>query len=107
MILERKAEPAYGTVDWGVDLTAEEVMVVYTLAVHPDFLGAGIGKALMEAILGFCREKQVKAIRLDVLAANVSAQRFYLSRGFEYCGTVKLFYEDTGLTEFLLYEYIL
>ena len=48
-----------------------------------------------------------KAIRLDVLAANVSAQRFYLSRGFEYCGTVKLFYEDTGLTEFLLYEYIL
>lgn len=61
VILERKAEPAYGTVDWGVDLTAEEVMVVYTLAVHPDFLGAGIGKALMEAILGFCREKQVRA----------------------------------------------
>lgn len=100
-------EPAYGTVDWGVDLTAEEVMVVYTLAVHPDFLGAGIGKALMEAILGFCREKQVKAIRLDVYEKNSPAIGLYKKYGFSYIGLVDLGYSHFGLDQFELYQKIL
>ena len=107
VILEHKTEPAYGTVDWGLDLTAEEVMVVYTLAVHPDFLGTGIGKALMEAVIAFCREKQVKAIRLDVYEKNSPAIGLYKKYGFSYIGMVDLGYSHFGLDQFELYQKIL
>ena len=46
----------------------------------------------------------MKAIKLDVLKGNVPAERLYESMGFRYVDTVRLFYEDTGLAEFRLYE---
>lgn len=46
-----------------------------------------------------------KAIRLDVLGSNIPAQKLYTNMGFQYIDTIKLFYEDTGLTDYLLYEY--
>ena len=45
-----------------------------------------------------------KAIRLDVLAGNVPAERLYEGMGFRYLGTIPMFYEDTGWTDYELYE---
>ena len=95
MVANHECADGYETIEWKTGAGPQEVTVIHALGVLPEHQGKGLAGEM------------VKAIRLDVLAANVSAQRFYLSRGFEYCGTVKLFYEDTGLTEFLLYEYIL
>ena len=36
-----------------------------------------------------------------------TAQKLYERVGFQYRGTLQLYYEDTGLTDFRLYEYIL
>lgn len=51
--------------------------------------------------------QNIKAIRLDVLGGNIPASKLYESMGFKYIETLKLFYEDTGLTDFLLYELVL
>lgn len=107
VILERKAEPAYGTADWGVELTADEVMAVYTLAVHPDFLGEGLGKALLEAVIARCRQMQVKAIRLDVYEKNRPAISLYRKYGFAYIGAVDMGYSHFGLDRFELYQKLL
>ena len=48
-----------------------------------------------------------KAVRVDVLKGNLPAVKLYESLGFKFIGEVELFYEDTGLTEFLLYEYLI
>ena len=39
-----------------------------------------------------------------MLGGNLPAEKLYTAAGFQYRGTIKLFYEDTGLTDFLLYE---
>ena len=52
-------------------------------------------------------ENGQKAVRLDVLGTNIPAQKLYSSMGFQYRDTIQLFYEDTGLTDYMLYEYLL
>ena len=47
------------------------------------------------------------ALRLDVLGGNVPAERLYTGQGFTYRGTVRMFYDDTGWTDYGLYEYLL
>lgn len=47
-----------------------------------------------------------KAVRLDVLVGNIPAKRLYESCGFEYRDKVTLFYEDTGVTDFEIYEFV-
>ena len=42
-----------------------------------------------------------------MLNGNLPAVRLYESEGFRFVSRVELFYEDTGLTDFLLYEYAL
>ena len=46
-----------------------------------------------------------KAIRLDVLKGNLPAEKLYTGLGFKYLHTLKMFYEDTGWTDYELYEY--
>ena len=47
------------------------------------------------------------AVRLDAIKTNIPAQRLYEKYGFARCGTEQLYYESTGWTEFILYEYLL
>ena len=41
---------------------------------------------------------------LDVLEGNLPAKKLYESVGFQYIERMELFYEDTGLAGFWLYE---
>ncbi|MDD5922530.1 MAG: hypothetical protein PUC44_05065 [Eubacteriales bacterium] len=52
-------------------------------------------------------EEQQKAVRLDVLAGNVPAEKLYEGLGFKYMDALKMYYEDTGWTDYELYEYVL
>jgi ribosomal protein S18 acetylase RimI-like enzyme len=51
------------------------------------------------------RQEKQKVIRLDVLKGNVPAEKLYSGMGFEYLHTLPMFYEDTGWTDYELYEY--
>ena len=69
--------------------------------------GQGIAKQMVAFAAQTAGKNRMKAIRLDVLKQNVPAAKLYLSMGFQYIDTVKMFYEDTGLADFQLYELIL
>ena len=60
---------------------------------------------VLEGAAALAREKGWKALRLDVLEDNVPAQRLYRRAGFVYIETKQIWYESTGLANFLLYEY--
>lgn len=107
MVLNHSVTDGYETVRWAVDAAPEEVLVVHALCTLPGLQGKGVARELMGHVLRIAREMGQKAIRLDVLNGNVPALRLYTSVGFEYRDTIKLFYEDTGLTDFLLYEYVI
>ncbi|MBC9713327.1 GNAT family N-acetyltransferase [Streptomyces sp. TRM66268-LWL] len=60
---------------------------VYALYVHPDGIGTGAGRALMDESLDRCRTAGVELVVLWVLIGNHRARRFYERAGFGPDGT--------------------
>jgi ribosomal protein S18 acetylase RimI-like enzyme len=50
--------------------------------VEPEARGRGIGRALVEAMVDWARERAVPAVRLWVAEANAAAEALFLSAGF-------------------------
>nr|WP_276207740.1 GNAT family N-acetyltransferase [Lysinibacillus sp. KCTC 33748] len=90
-----------------MDLDYKDILVIYTFAVHPTYLKKGIGKRLMDFIIQYSKEMNIKAIRLDVYEKNKPAIKLYRKYGFEYIDTIDLGYSEYGLDNFELYQKIL
>ena len=106
-ILRQCPEPEYDSVDWKTSLTYNEIFVIYTLAVHPDYLGAHIGDYIMDEVVSLAKEAKMKAVRLDVYEKNTPAIKLYEKHGFTYIDTVDLGYAEYGLDWFRLYQLLL
>jgi len=107
MILNHDHEPEYENVKWQTNAKKDEVLVIHLLGVSPAYQGKGVAKQMVSSVIEMCVEDHIKAIRLDVLRKNILAAKLYLSIGFQYIDSVKIYYEDTGLADFQLYEYII
>jgi len=107
LILNSKSAPEYRTVSWQTDADEKEVRVIHALGVSLSCQGKGIAKQILLNVVELCRKNNVKAIRLDVLATNLPAAKLYLSAGFNHIATIQMFYEDTGVEDFRLYEMVL
>ncbi len=81
--------------------------VIHALGVRRTLNGRGLAGQLTQYALDEARSKGLKAVRLDVLEGNTPAERAYTRVGFVYRGTVRMFYEDTGWTNYRLFEYVL
>ena len=104
VILNSTANEGYNGIKWSKALADSEILIPHALAVTPHRQGQGIGKCFMAKIFDFARESGKKAMRLDILAANTAAEKLYTSVGFRFVATKELFYEDTGLTEYKMFE---
>ena len=106
-VMNHDCADGYNNVHWKIKANKNDVIVIHALGISPKHQGQGIAKKMVAYAIDTCKEKNIKAIRLDVLATNKPAQKLYTSMGFVYIDTIQLFYEDTGLTYFLLYERII
>ena len=107
IILNNKQENAYDKVTWGLNAVHNQVIVIHTLVVHPNFMKQGIARKLIEFAKEYAIRKSAKTIRLDVAVQNTPAISLYEKCGYTYVGTVDL---DLGLEQvkwFKLYELIL
>ena len=104
MVFNHKCSEEYSEAAWPHILTKEQFAVIHMLGVHSDYSRRGYARELVRHAIYLAQAAGLKAIRLDVLKGNVPAERLYESMGFQYIDTVRLFYEDTGRTEFRLYE---
>lgn len=104
IILRHKPEEAYYKVKWSFESDYSDVFVIYTFAVHPNFLKCGVGKALMDFATKHAIMNNAKALRLDVYEKNMPAIKLYEKCGFKYVDTVDLGYGEHGLDWFELYE---
>lgn len=57
--------------------------IVHNLFVRSDFRGRGIGGALLTRAESLLADRGVAGVRLEILAANNAAGRFYRERGYE------------------------
>lgn len=105
MVLNHCCNDAYRAFSWPVQAGDEEVTVIHALAVRPSWRNRGCAKQLVRFAIDRARQHRQKAIRLDVLKGNRNAEKLYAGMGFRYLHTLPMFYEDTGWTDFELYEY--
>lgn len=95
---------AYADAKWQI---WNDVAVVHTLAVHPDHLHHGVGRALMEYAVNWAREQGSRAIHLDTYEKNTPAKRLYERLGFRFCGRIDLGYAAWGREWYDTYELVL
>lgn len=97
----------YREVNWNTDFDVP-VFVIEKLAVHPEFFGCGVGKALLDYSCVIGRQQGKKAVRLDTFEENIPAARLFEKCGFSYCGTVDLGLEEIyGLKWYKVFEKLL
>jgi dihydroorotate dehydrogenase electron transfer subunit len=76
---------------------------IYNIAVHRSFRKRGVGRILLEKVLGICREKGGVTLYLEVRTSNQAAVALYRQAGFVSTGVRSRYYEngeDAILMEF-------
>lgn len=104
VILNHACNEGYKDVPWRFAFQAGDVLIPHALAVSPAQQGTGVGTQIVEEILRYARSEHKKAVRLDILGANSIAEKLYTKCGFQFVQAKTLFYEDTGWTEYKIYE---
>ena len=105
MVLNHQYNEEYKKYQWPIQADDAEVTVIHALGVHPSFTGRGYATQMVQFAIDYARRNRQKVIRIDVLKGNILAKKLYMGVGFQYLHTLPMFYEDTGWTEFELYEY--
>ena len=104
VILNSEHNEGYDSCTWGIVCDPGEVLTPHALAVDSKLQGKGIGKIVVENIVNIARAEHKKTVRLDVLGACKPAERLYTSCGFRFVEAKEMYYEDTGGTEYKMFE---
>ncbi len=107
MVINGDGAEGYESAPWSASAARGEFSVIHALGVAAAFQRRGFAKEMARAAIEMARGRGLRAVRLDVLSGNLPAIRAYESIGFRRVAGAKIFYEDTGLADFLLYEYAL
>ncbi len=75
-----------------VALDAADEGEILNLAVAPEGRRKGLGRALVEAILGLLQDRDVSHIYLEVRESNAPARALYAAQGFREVGRRKAYY---------------
>lgn len=105
MVLNHECNEGYNDFSWPTKAAEKEITVIHALGVHPSQMGKGYAREMVRFAIETAKNNDQKVIRLDVLKGNLPAERLYTGLGFEYLHTLPMFYEDTGWTDYELYEY--
>lgn len=106
-ILRHEPEEGYVNGNWLTENDYSRIYVLCTFAVHPKYMGQGVGAKMLGFAERFAREEKCISIRLDVVKDNLPAEILYQKQGYQLRGTVSLGYEEYGLPWFHLYEKVL
>ncbi len=107
IILNHHQEEAYFECEWGVEANDDQVIVVHTLVVHPQYMKRGVSSKMLEFAKDYAKLNNIKTIRLDVAVQNEPAISLYEKLGFKYVATVDLGLNYEHLKLFRLYELII
>lgn len=107
MVVNHDFNEGYNDFNWPTKAEKDEITVIHALGVHADFTGQGLARKMVHKAASVARENHQKVMRLDVLKGNLPAEKLYESEGFQKLYTLPMYYEDTGWTDYELYERLL
>jgi len=86
VMFSQDKDPLYNPIQWSTPDAA--AYYVHRLAVHPDYQGQGIAKALMDFVEGKIQQSGGSAVRLDTFSQNPRNNKFYKARGYTQLGDI-------------------
>lgn len=88
------ARPAAGgaVIGYGCTWHVHEELRINNIAVHPDWRGRSVGRALLRRMLEEGRETGCRVALLEVRPSNTAARALYESEGFAQIGRRKNYY---------------
>ena len=105
VIIDSFQHPEYKKIPWTLQAPDEDIMVIHTLVVDPDYRGQGLGEKLVRFGIDCCKKSGARAVRLDTHYKNIPARRLYEKCGFTSLGCYKAFVDEIW-QEFDVFEYI-
>ena len=102
VVLDERQFHAWRKIAW--EKAGKRVLVIHSLAIHPDFQGQGLGRALLEACEDWARRNGYDTIRLDVFNENLTAIQLYRRFGYRYQGTLTIASKPPGHQEYDCYQ---
>ena len=84
-------EPTYENIyegNWKTE--GVSYVTLHRVAVHNDWKGQGIAKAMIEEVIELCKKYKIESIRIDTHRENLSMQNMMKKNGFDYCGIIYL-----------------
>lgn len=88
---DAEAIAGFAIVDFQLE-RGQRIGHIVTIDVAPEQRRCGVGRLLMEALLGFCHEARAESLRLEVAVDNEAALAFYKTLGFAETGRIPGFY---------------
>jgi L-amino acid N-acyltransferase YncA len=73
-----------------------------TCFIKPGFTGKGIGKQMLEYLIGQGREKGITSILADISSLNLQSINFHRKNGFVECGR----FEDVGIKNGKIFDIV-
>lgn len=107
VILNNIEDESYKEINWTIDASKDELIVIHTLAVSPNFRNKGVAKKFLNYTEEYARKNNLKTIRLDTHINNLPAFTLYESFGYNLCGTTKLKESSTPFNEVRCYDLVL
>lgn len=77
---------------------------ITNVAVHPDYRGNGVGKALIEHLINVAKNGGITRMTLEVRKSNLTAQGLYGKFGFKACGFRKAYYADNNEDAMIMWK---
>lgn len=104
MAINSRASEVYDKVNWSIDASTKESLVIHILGVSLRLKGKGYGKQMINFAIDYGHKNNLRAIRMDVQVANVTAMKLYEKMGFVAVDRVNIVYDRLGSLEFIMYE---
>ncbi|MGI5898796.1 MAG: ribosomal protein S18-alanine N-acetyltransferase [Christensenellales bacterium] len=86
----------------GAWLVIDEAHIT-NIAVHPEFRGRGLGRAVTWELLLRCRDMGIAYAYLEVRVSNEAAIGLYKKLGFKILSVRKKYYEDNGEDAYVMF----
>ncbi len=96
--------PEYAKIPWSIPARPEEVAVIHTLTIHPDWSGRGLARRMVTFAEETSRKAGKKVMRFDTWEHNAPANHLYPALGYRLAGSTEFFFMGYTRSTLNLYE---
>lgn len=85
-IINQEQPSAYSSVRWNFPASDDQVGILHTLVVDPDFGKQGLGKSFVSFFEKYCKQQGYEVVRLDTQVKNTRPFNMYPEIGYRLAG---------------------